>query len=225
LLRERGLIEQLDALLAEVLAAGRRAGIALERVTAVLPVGGTSQLPAIRDWIRQRCADVPILNQRPVEAVALGALALTPGVQVKDVLSRGVSLRCWEQRSGRHHWHPLFMAGQSWPTDQPLDLVLACSRDGQQELELVLGEPLDEQRREVVFEAGLPVLRSRGAGAAGVQPWDQSPTALPLSPAGERGQDRLRLRFRIDTDGQLLVNTTDLLSGEQRGPVRLGVVR
>ncbi|MCP9888323.1 Hsp70 family protein [Cyanobium sp. ATX 6A2] len=225
LLRERGLIEHLDALLAEVLAAGRRAGLALERVTAVLPVGGTSQLPAIRDWIRQRCADVPILNQRPVEAVALGALALTPGVQVKDVLSRGVSLRCWEQRSGRHHWHPLFMAGQSWPTDQPLDLVLACSRDGQQELELVLGEPLDEQRREVVFEAGLPVLRSRGAGAAGVQPWDQRPTALPLSPAGERGQDRLRLRFRIDADGQLLVDTTDLLSGEQRGPVRLGVVR
>ncbi|MEX1317567.1 MAG: Hsp70 family protein, partial [Synechococcaceae cyanobacterium] len=160
LLHERGLMEHLDAMLAEVLAAGRGAGIPLERVTAVLPVGGTSQLPAIRDWIQQRCTGTPIRDQRPVEAVALGALALTPGVQVKDVLARGVALRCWEQRSGRHHWHPLFLAGQSWPTDRPLELVLACSRDAQEALELVLGEPLEDQRREVVFEAGLPVLRS-----------------------------------------------------------------
>jgi molecular chaperone DnaK (HSP70) len=225
LLHGHGLIEQLDTLLAEVLAAGRGAGIPLKRITAVLPVGGSSQLPPIRHWIRQRCGDVPIRDQRPVEAVALGALALTPGVQVKDVLARGVSLRCWEQRSGGHQWHPLFMAGQSWPTDQPLELVLACSHDGQRELELALGEPLDEQRREVVFEAGLPVLRSRGAGAARVQPWEQSPTALPLSPPGERGQDRLRLRFRIDADSQLLVETTDLLSGERRGPIGLGAVR
>lgn len=225
LLQERGLLEQLDTLLAEVLAAGRSAGILLERITAVLPVGGTSQLPTIRTWIRQRCEAVPIRDRRPVEAVALGALALTPGVQVKDVLARGVSLRCWEQRSGRHHWHPLFVAGQSWPTDQPLELVLACSHDGQQELELMLGEPLDEQRREVVFEAGLPVLRSRGAGAARVQPWDQRTTALPLRPPGQRGQDRLRLSFRIDPGSQLLVDTTDLLSGQRLGTIRLGVVR
>ncbi|MEO1001801.1 MAG: Hsp70 family protein [Cyanobacteria bacterium J06638_7] len=225
LLEEQGLMEQLDSLLAEVLAAGRRAGIRLERLTAVLPVGGTSQLPAIRHWIRQRCGVVPIRDQRPLEAVALGALALTPGVQVKDVLTRGVALRCWERRSGRHHWHPLFIAGQSWPTDRPLDLVLACSRDGQESLDLVLGEPLDDQRREVVFEAGLPVLRQRAAGAAGVRPWDLGATALPLSSPGQQGQDRLRLAFSIDVDSQLLVETTDLLSGERRGPIRLGPVR
>ncbi len=225
LLHGCGLIEQLDALLADVLAAGRSSGISLERITAVLPVGGTSQLPTIRDWILQRCADLPIRDQRPVEAVALGALALTPGVQVKDVLARGVSLRCWEQRSGRHHWHPLFVAGQSWPTDQPLELVLACSCDGQQALELVLGDPLDERRREVVFEAGLPVLRSRDAGAARVQPWAQRPVALPMNPPGQQGQDRLRLQFRIDAESQLLVEATDLLSGERRGPLRLGAVR
>jgi molecular chaperone DnaK (HSP70) len=182
-------------------------------------------LPAIRTWLRQRCGSVPIRDQRPVEAVALGALALTPGVQVRDVLARGVALRCWERRSGRHHWHPLFMAGQSWPTDRPLELVLACSCDGQEALELVLGEPHDDERREVVFEAGLPVLRSRQAGAAGVRPWQQSPTALPLTPAGQQGQDRLRLAFSIDVDSQLLVEATDLLSGERRGPIRLGAVR
>lgn len=225
LLRERGLLSQLDALLEEVLAAGRGAGLPLERITAVLPVGGGSRLPAIRDWLQSRCGGVPIRDQRPVEAVALGALALTPGVQVKDVLARGVSLRCWERRSGRHHWHPLFMAGQSWPTDRPLELVLACSGDGQESIELVLGEPEAENRSEVVFEAGLPVLRRRQAGAARVKPWDQGAIALPLSPPGRQGDDRLRLAFTIGADSQLLVETTDLVSGERHGPLRLGAVR
>jgi molecular chaperone DnaK (HSP70) len=225
LLRERGLLTQLDALLEEVLAAGRGAGLPLERITAVLPVGGSSRLPAIRDWLQSRCGAVPIRDQRPVEAVALGALALTPGVQVKDVLARGVSLRCWERRSGRHHWHPLFMAGQSWPTDRPLELVLACSRDGQESIELVLGEPEADNRSEVVFEAGLPVLRRRPAGAARVKPWDQGAIALPLSPPGRQGEDRLRLAFTIGADSQLQVETTDLVSGEPRGPLRLGAVR
>ncbi|MCP9928968.1 Hsp70 family protein [Cyanobium sp. CH-040] len=225
LLRDRGLLGQLDALLEEVLAAGRGAGLPLERINAVLPVGGSSKLPAIRDWLRQRCAGVPIRDQRPVEAVALGALALTPGVQVKDVLSRGVSLRCWERRSGRHLWHPLFAAGQSWPIDRPLELVLACNRDGQEAIELVLGEPDMENRSEVIFEAGLPVLRRRQAGAGRVQPWAQAPIALPLNPAGRQGEDRLRLAFTIDADSQLLVESTDLSSGEHRGPLRLGTVR
>ncbi|MEX1316840.1 MAG: hypothetical protein AB1Z22_06885, partial [Synechococcaceae cyanobacterium] len=68
--------------------------------------------------------------------------------------------------------------------------------------------------------------RPRGrAGAAGVRPWHQSPTALPLIPAGQQGQDRLRLAFTIDAGCQLQVDVTDLLSGERRGPIRLGSVR
>ncbi|MFO0104033.1 MAG: Hsp70 family protein, partial [Cyanobium sp.] len=93
LLQQRGLQQQLDLLLEEVLAAGRRASIGLEGISAVLPVGGSSRLPAVRQWLADRLAAVPIHDGRPVEAVALGALALTPGVRVQDVLSRGVSLR------------------------------------------------------------------------------------------------------------------------------------
>ncbi|EDY38167.1 DnaK family protein [Cyanobium sp. PCC 7001] len=225
LLLERGLLEELDALLEQVLAAGRRAGISLAQIAAVLPVGGGSRLGAIQAWLESRCGGLAIRAQRPVEAVALGALALTPGVQVRDVLSRGVSLRCWEQRSGRHHWHPLFMAGQSWPTEQPLELVLACSREGQSALELVLGEPLDEQRREVVFEGGLPVLRQRQAGSASVEPWPVQPRPLELNPPGRPGEDRLRLAFSIDAQSRLMLTVTDLLTGEGSAPLELGSVR
>ncbi len=225
LLRQRGLLAELDALLEAVAAAARREGLDLGRIDAVLPVGGSSRMPLIRRWLRERLPEVPLRGERPVEAVALGALALTPGVQLRDVLARGVSLRCWDKRSSRHHWHPLFLTGQTWPTDQPLELLLACSRDGQEALELVLGEPLPEERGEVVFQAGLPVLRRRPAGAAAVEPWPTPPPPLPLYPPGRAGEDCLRLRFRIDAGGQLILEGEDVRSLQPIEPIQLGIVR
>ena len=226
LLQQHALVEQLDLLLEEVLAAGRSASIPLERITAVLPVGGSSRLQAVRQWLSDRLAGLAILDRRPVEAVALGALALTPGVQVQDVLSRGVSLRCWDRRSNRHLWHPLFMAGQSWPTASPLEVVLACREHQQQALELVLGEPGEERRAEVVFDAdGLPVLRGTNAGEASVRPWAEQPRPLPLDPPGLQGEDRLRLRFSINASAELELESTDLRSGISHPPQRLGRVR
>ncbi|KEF43103.1 MAG: molecular chaperone DnaK [Cyanobium sp. CACIAM 14] len=227
LLEERGLLRQLDGLLEAVLAAARREGLGPADIDALLPVGGSSRIPLIRRWLQSRCPGVPLRGERPVEAVAMGALALTPGVRVRDVLARGVSLRCWDRRSGRHRWHPLFLPGQSWPTENPLELVLACSRDGQDRVELVLGEPLPEERAEVVFEAGLPVLRERPAGAAPVRPWPSPPLEVPLASPGRRGVDRLRLRFRIDAGAQLLVEVHDLEApaGDDSEALALGPVR
>jgi len=226
LLQQRGLLQQLDLLLEEVLAAGRSASIGLEGITAVLPVGGSSRLVGVREWLAERLGTIPIHTGRPVEAVALGALALTPGVRVQDVLSRGVSLRCWDRRSNRHLWHPLFMAGQSWPTTAPLELVLACREDQQYAVELVLGEPGDERRREVVFDMqGLPVLRSAAAGDADVRAWPQQPAPLPLHPPGQQGEDRLRLRFSINAQAELELEGTDLVNGTTLPVRRLGRVR
>jgi hypothetical protein len=141
------------------------------------------------------------------------------------VLARGVSLRCWDRRSGRHHWHPLFLPGQTWPTERPLELVLAASRDDQQELELVLGEPLPQERGEVRFENGLPVLRSRPVGANPVAAWPGEPQRLPLIPPGIPGEDRLRLRFSVDAAAMLQLEVIDLSSGTSQGPISLGPVR
>lgn len=225
LLQQRGLISELDALLEQVLAAARRAGIGLGDIDAVLPVGGGSRMPLIRQWLERRCAPLPLRGERPVEAVALGALALTPNVRLRDVLHRGVSLRCWDRRRRQHHWHPLFVAGQAWPTEQPLELVLACSEDGQRELELVLGEPQPEHRSEVVFAAGLPLLRGRAAGDPKVIPWQEAPPPLPLASPGRAGIDRLRLRFRIDPQGQLRLQAQDIESGRNLPEQCLGPVR
>ena len=225
LLQRRGLLALLDELLEQVLAAARATGLLATEIDAVLPVGGCSRMPLLRQWLTQRLPGVPVRDERPVEAVALGALRLTPGVRVKDVLERGVSLRCWDQRSGCHRWHPLFQAGQTWPSEEPLRLVLACSQVQQQELELVLGEPGQEQRSEVVFVDGCPVLRRQRAGSVAVEPWEQQPAALMLLPPGEPGEDRLELKFAINSDGELMVGGRDLLSDRAMPQRALGRVR
>jgi len=225
LLVERGLVAQLDALLDSVLAAARSEALAGPAIAAVLTVGGCSQLPLLRRWLQERLPEVPLQGDRPIEAVAMGALALTPGVTLRDVLARGVSLRCWDQRSGQHRWHPLFVAGQAWPTEQPLEVVLACSQDDQKELELVLGEPLPQERSEVMFVDGLPVLNRRRAGQPRVETWPTAAPTLPLANPGRRGEDCLRLRFNIDARGQLLLEAQDLSSAQPLGTLSLGPVR
>ncbi|MBM5815784.1 MAG: Hsp70 family protein [Cyanobacteria bacterium K_Offshore_surface_m2_239] len=224
-LEERGLRRILISLLETVASAARREGFELSRIDAVLPVGGSSRLPWLRRLIQEWLPEVPLRDERPVAAVALGALALTPGVRIQDVLSQGVSLRVWDQRSRCHLWHPLFVPGQPWPTPQPLELVLASASPDQAELELVLGTPLAEERPEVIFAAGVPVIRSMEAGAVRVRPWAQPPIVLPLSPAGEAGVDRLRLRFTINVRGELVLDAEDLLSRSARPSQVLGVVR
>jgi molecular chaperone DnaK (HSP70) len=210
LLEHQGLFNAFDGLLEAVLAQGRQAGIGLEQIDAVVPVGGTSRLSSIQRWMSSRLGSRPMRNQQPIEAVALGALALTPGVRVRDVLSRGVAVRCWDRRSSCHRWHPLYVGGQAWPTEEPLELILACSRDGQEAIEIVLGEPLQQRRTEVVFQDGLPQLQKRSSLAQEVAPWPQQALALPLEPAGSAGEDRLRLRFSIDEACELILRVEDL---------------
>ena len=98
----------------------------------------------------------------------------------------------------------------------------------------MLGEPVSESRAEVVFEAGVPVLRKRAAGSARVQPWARPALTIPLNPPGRQGVDRMRLSFAIDGEAQLTVKCTDL-DPQDRSPeglpttvgdtVRLGPVR
>jgi hypothetical protein len=89
-------------------------------------------------------------------------------------------------------------------------LVLACSETGQTVIELVLGEPEADQRHEVIYRDGIPMLRPRPAGESAVTPWPDQALTLPLHPPGEPGQDRLSLQFSINDDAELTVEWRDL---------------
>jgi molecular chaperone DnaK (HSP70) len=225
LLEKRGFDTVLSDLMETTLAGGRRNNCHLEDLEGVVAVGGGAQLPWLRRWLADNTAPAPLLTPPPVDAVALGALKLTPGVAIRDVLKNGVSVRTWDQRTNRHHWHPLFVAGQPWPSSAPLDLVLAASQTGQRSIELVLAEPLTQGRHSVVFVNGLPTVREIETSESDHLPWTSDPLVLPLSPPGDIGQDCLHLQWSIDADAQLQLTVRDLRSQEQHPSVILGTVR
>ena len=229
LLEKQGFLRLLDNLLKQVAIAARCEGLDMLKITAVLPVGGTSCLPLVRRWIEQRLPDVPCCARQPLTAVAYGALALTPNVQVRDVLSRGVALRYWDRRQQAYCWHPLYWAGQPWPTESPLQIRLAPAHAQQPALELMLAEVSADLRREVVFVDGQPQLLEEQAPEATMDPWPTSFPPLPLPEQAKPGQDALLLAFSITDDRHLHLHVKSLLNGESsaelKGPLDLGPLR
>jgi molecular chaperone DnaK (HSP70) len=211
----------LQDLLDTIAAAARRAGENLKLIDGTLAVGGSSAMPWLKTWLSTQLPGLQLSVAQPSAAVVLGALAMTPALRLIDVLKEGVSLRCWDRRLGGHYWHPLFMAGQGWPTPHPLEIVLAC-QEGQTELEIQLGTPQQQSRAEVVFTDGVPKLQAKTVGEAAVKPWHGTAIELPLQPPGKGGEDRFRLRFHINHQRQILVGGMDLKLNQSLPELMLG---
>ena len=225
LLERRGLLKVLEGLLDRTLASARQQGCRPEDLNAVVAVGGGANLLLMRQWLSETMQPVPLLTPPPVQAVATGALHLTPGVRIRDLLQKGVYLRCWDRRSNAHHWHPLFLSGQPWPSLQPLVLNLSASRSNQKDIELVLGEPLGERKHEVVFVGGLPTVRDNSNVQDTIQPLLSKTIRLELNPLGQPGEDCLRLAFQLDDDAQLIMSGEDLRTGLAIDPCTLITVQ
>ncbi|QNI86038.1 chaperone protein DnaK [Synechococcus sp. PROS-7-1] len=225
LLEERGLFQLLEELLNQTLRAAEVHGCRRSDLNAVVMVGGGAHLPQLRSWLTSFMSPVPLRTPPPMEAVACGALSLTPGVRILDLLQRGISLRCWDRRSNRHHWHPLFVAGQPWPSSQPFELVLSASAAEQTTIEFVLGEPELEARHEVRLIDGLPQVIERIPGAAEVKERPSPCFKLMLNPPGQPGEDCLKLQFHIDEQAELIMEGEDLRNGSRLERISLGTVR
>jgi molecular chaperone DnaK (HSP70) len=225
LLQERGLFDALEGLLSKTLRDAELNGCPADELDAVVVVGGGAHLPQLRDWLTEKLAPTPLLTPPPMEAVACGALSLTPGVRMQDLLQRGISLRCWNRRSNSHHWHPLFLPGQPWPSSKPLELILSASGPDQQSLELVLGESRGETRHEVVMVNGLPRVVEKNDGWDDVTRRPDTACELPLDPPGQPGEDCLKLRFHLNDQAELILEGEDLRTGESLESRPLGTVR
>ncbi len=224
LLTEKGFLSVLTELLNQTLARGRANGCSLQNLKGVVAVGGGARIPLLRRWLKENIKPAQLITPPPIEAVAIGALKLTPGVEVKDVLQRGVSLRCWEQRSGRHIWHPLFMPGQTWPTRNAFEIILAASKVNQKEIELVIGEPDVTGAHEVVYIEGIPTVKQKN-NESRVNSWQERPETILLNPPGQPGQDCVLLKFSITDDSKLQMQGVDLRSGKMLQNKVLGPVR
>jgi molecular chaperone DnaK (HSP70) len=216
ILQEHQFFERLDESMTQVLRQARRQGLEVSDIDAVLLVGGTAQIPAVQDWVKQYFEPEKIRSERPFEAIAQGALQISQGIDLKDFLYHSYGIRYWDRRNNRHSWHPLIKEGQPYPMPDPVELVLGASTDNQPSIELVIGELGTESGgTEVFFEGDRLVTRSLGSGKTQVQPLnDQASTIAKLTPPGFPGSDRIKVLFWVDGDRFLRITVEDLFTAE-----------
>ena len=224
LLIERGLLKSIERLFIQTINVAKRNSFELKDLDSIVLVGGGSRIPLIKNYLRKISNSVPFLTPPPIEAIALGALNLTPGVQVKDVLNKGVSLRCWNKKNEKHIWHPLYLAGQTWPTTKPLEIILAASINNQLSIDLIIGEPQDEGSNEIVYINGIPTLKEIESKEK-IKKLNNTIISIPLDPPCEIGQDCIKLIFNINENRQLEVEGIDLRNNNGIAIKNLGEIR
>ncbi len=224
LLIEKGLLKSIEKLFIQTINSAKRNSFELKDLDSVVLVGGGSRIPLIKNYLSDICNSIPFLTPPPIEAIALGALHLTPGVQIKDVLNKGVSLRCWNKKNEKHIWHPLFLAGQTWPTNKPLEIILAASINSQLSIDLIIGEPQEEGSNEIIYTNGLPTLTTIESKDK-IKKITNTIISIPLDPPGEIGQDCIKLIFNINDNCQLEVEGVDLRNNKEITKQNLGEIR
>ena len=217
---ENNLLNHLDSLLKDLLNEARGKFCTVDDLNVIILVGGGTQIPLIKEWIKKKISNIQIQSPPPIESIALGALAMTPGVKIKDILNKGISIRLFNKREQKHFWHPIFCKGQTWPTENPLKLILQASKNNQQIFEITIGETKREREYDVIFEDGLPKL-SEIQSQEEIIKWKKKPLKIVLKNKSNIGKDNLKLFFMINKKGFLLVECFDI-KGEFLGEYNLG---
>ncbi|WP_159787744.1 Hsp70 family protein [Sodalinema gerasimenkoae] len=218
ILQQQQFFKRLDESLTQVLQQARRQGLESPDIDAVVLVGGTSQIPAVQDWLKDWFPSEKIRCDRPLDAIATGALQLTQGIQLKDFLYHGYGVRYWNRRKNAHDWHPIIQPGQPYPLERPIELSLGASIPEQPKLELVLGEMGAEAAKTEVFFDGDRLITRQANQDTTVIPLndsDQGRTIANLDPPGSPGSDRVKIQFRIDAERFLRITVDDLLTSER----------
>ena len=217
ILTEHQFFDRLDESMAQVLQQAQRQGLTPEQIDAVLLVGGTAQIPAVKAWIEGYFPAEKIRSEKPFEAIAQGALQVSQGIEIKDYLYHSYGIRFWDRRNNRHGWHPIVKQGQPYPMPNPVELMLGASTESQPSIELVIGELGTETgSTEVFFDGDRIITRKVAGNQPTVKPLNdqaEARTIAQLTPPGYPGSDRVKILFRVDAERFLRMTVEDLLTG------------
>ena len=218
ILTDNQFFDQLDQLINSVFQQAQRNGIEINQINRVLLVGGSGQIPAVQNWLQQYFPVDKIKCDRPFSAIAMGALKLEQGLQIKDFLYHSYGIRYWNRRQKRHNWHTIIPSGQPYPLSNPIELFLGASVENQPSIELIMGELGQENTStEVYFDGDRLITRSITQGETSVQPLNDSQggkTIAQLNPLGNPGSDRIKVLFTIDEQRFLKITVEDLLTNK-----------
>ncbi len=202
----------------KTLRGARARGIFPEDIGAVLLIGGMSLIPSVRRLVRSQFGSERVYEHKPFEAVAHGALSLAAGLGLDDYLYHAYGVRHLSPATGRHAWEEIIPSGTRYPFEKPIELTLAASRDGQEALELVIGEVEEDaggvaevmfgDRAILVVDGSVELRR-----IVALNDEDGARTVARLDPPGRAGEDRVQVAFNVDPNRTLRVTVLDLSTG------------
>ncbi|TYQ23256.1 Hsp70 family protein [Pseudanabaena sp. UWO311] len=200
----------LDSALDRIRQQVTRQNIDLDQIEAVLLVGGTSQIPAVKEWAMRHFPFEKVKANKPFEAIAHGAVS--QGWELKDFLYHSYGVRFWDKRYKKHNWHTIIKSGETYPLLNPVELTLGASVVDQPSIELVIGE-LGETNVEVYFEDDRLVTRVLDVKQVAAQILNENSKAIAkLDPLGQTGSDRIKVSFQVDEKRTLRITVLDLLT-------------
>ncbi|WP_293353994.1 MULTISPECIES: Hsp70 family protein [unclassified Microcoleus] len=217
ILESRQLLEQLREALDEVLSIALGKGIGKADIEQVLLVGGTSMIPAVSNLVVSYFGRQKVKTDKPFEAVAHGALALTQLASVDDYLRHTYAIRLWEPYAKAYTYSPIFSKEMKYPCESSEELTLQVAIEGQREIRLDIGEVAEVSQAEVTFnEKGQMTssLLNKHSDFRSLESHHQQVCVAHLNPPGVLGIDRVSVSFEVDERRVLLATVRDLLTGK-----------
>ncbi|MEG4429424.1 MULTISPECIES: Hsp70 family protein, partial [unclassified Microcoleus] len=217
ILESRQLLEQLREALDEVLSIALGKGIGKADIEQVLLVGGTSLIPAVSNLVVSYFGRQKVQRDKPFEAVAHGALALTQLASVDDYLRHSYAIRLWEPYAKAYAYSPIFSKEMKYPCQSSEELTLQVAIEGQREIRLDIGEVAEVSQAEVIFNEKGQMTSSwlnKQTDFRSLESHHQEVCVAHLNPPGVLGIDRVSVSFEVDERRVLLATVRDLVTGK-----------
>jgi molecular chaperone DnaK (HSP70) len=216
LLEENGFYTALRRVVDKVMHVARQRGIFKEDIHYVLLVGGTSLMPSVQKTLGQYFTDMAVRADKPFTAVAEGALQVAAGFGLEDYLVHSYGLRYLDPSSNSHQYDEIIPMGSSYPTPEPIEVILGAAHDKQESIEFVIGEIDSDSVSmiEVKYEDGQAVFVAQASNnEQQIIPLNEADAVTKLAklnPVGKPGEDRIKAEFTVDDRRRLRVTVTDI---------------
>jgi len=215
ILETQQLLEALREALDEVLAIALTKGVNKPAIDQVLLVGGTCQIPAVQQLVISYFGRQRVKLDKPFEAVAHGALALSEMAVVDDYLRHSYAIRLWEPHSKSYSYLNLIEKGMRYPGASSQPLTLQVATEGQREIRLDIGEVAAVSQAEVTYDVTGRMTSTQLVQQDAYRSLENHRSSVcvaHLDPPGQTGIDRIKVQFEVNEQRVLVVTVKDLLT-------------
>lgn len=218
ILLENRFFEAIHNLVDKIMHIAQRQGIFKEDIQHVVMIGGSSLMPAVQRALECYFHPGVVRVDKPFTAVVEGALLIATGMGLEDYLVHSYGLRYLDAQTGQALYDEIIPMGSRYPT-HPIEVTLTAAHPNQETVEFIIGEIETDAVAliEVQYEDGQPIFvaQAKPEGQQIIPLNRNDPITIALQPPGKLEEERLRARFSVDIQRQLLLSITDIQSKKE----------